>query len=67
MRYTTKLARNLKEHRKKLKLTQEEFSEVIDIHINYYSGLECGKRNPTLNILDKISNKLGISLIELLK
>jgi transcriptional regulator with XRE-family HTH domain len=67
MDYCALIAKNLKKHRFELHLSQEKFSEILDIHTNYYSALERGERNPTLKVLEKISNNLNISLVDLLK
>ncbi len=57
------LAINLKYYRHLAKLSQEKFAEVIDTSLNYINQLEKGKRNPSLEMLDRlsisISNLLG--------
>lgn len=61
------LGKNLKQERISRKLSQEKFAEVLDIHTNYYSSLERGERNPTLNLVGKLASKLGYNPLELLK
>ena len=52
--------------RNKQKISIEELAFRSNINSNYLSDLERGNRNPTLKVLNKISNGLGISLSELL-
>lgn len=44
---------NLIKFRKKLKLSQEEISEMLDISRPYYSDIETGKANPNYNLMVK--------------
>ena len=49
------LAINLKHYRHLTKLSQEKFAEAIDTSLIYINQLEKGKRNPSLEMLDRIS------------
>lgn len=60
------LAINLKYYRYKLNLSQEKFAEKLNSTLPYINQLEKGKRKPTLELIDKFSNKLGISSAELI-
>ena len=42
-------------------ISQEKFANEIGMDRTYFSGVECGKRNLSLNSLDKIIKGLGIS------
>ncbi len=53
--------------RRQQHITQEELSFRCNINKNYLSDIERGKRNPTLLVIHKIANGLGISLEELFK
>jgi transcriptional regulator with XRE-family HTH domain len=57
---------NLKNFRKERNISQEEFAFKAELDRTYISGLECGKRNPTLKILIKLSNALNMKPSELL-
>jgi transcriptional regulator with XRE-family HTH domain len=57
---------NLKVYRKERNISQEEFAFRAELDRTYISGLECGKRNPTLKILIKIANALNMKPSELL-
>ena len=47
-------------------LTQEEVSELSGFSQQYLSGLESGKRNPTIISLYELAQAIGVSHIELL-
>ena len=49
------LAINLKYYRHLVKLSQEKFAEAIDTSLIYINQLEKGKRNTSLEMLDRIS------------
>lgn len=60
------LAINLKYYRYKLNLSQEKFAEKLNSTLPYINQLENGRRKPTLELLDKFSEKLGITSAELI-
>ena len=45
----------------------EKFALSIDMDRTYYASVESGKRNISLNNIEKIANGLNISLEELFK
>lgn len=47
--------------------SQEDLSLESNVNKNYICDLENGRRNPSLDILERISLALGISLQELFK
>ena len=47
-------------------LSQEELADRADVHRTYVSGVERGVRNPTVTVLEKLANGLGVGLAELL-
>ena len=49
------------------KWSQEDLALEAGVNKNYISDLERGNRNPTIKVLDKIANSLGITLEELFK
>ena len=53
------LAINLKYYRYLSKLSQEKFAEALDTSLIYENQLEKKRRNPSLEMLDKLST--GIS------
>ena len=48
-------------------LSQEKFALSIDMDRTYYASVESGKRNISINNIDKITPGLCISLEELFK
>lgn len=46
-------------------LTQEELADRSGIDRSYIGGVERGERNPTLSVIEKIADGLGVSLAEL--
>ena len=61
------IGRNVKHFRQKKGLTQEQFSEVSGFSQQYISGLEQGKRNPTIVTVYELSQALGVSHLDLLR
>lgn len=62
-----KLGLNLKRIRTKKKMSQGNIARALEVHRAYVSGIETGKRNPTLATLEKLASALGVSVSELLK
>lgn len=56
------LSEVISKERKKLNMTQTELALKSGLNRTYISDIECGKRNPTLNVLLQISEALGLSL-----
>jgi transcriptional regulator with XRE-family HTH domain len=61
------VGRNVKRIRQKKGLTQEQFAEVSGFSQQYLSGLENGRRNPTVVTLYELAKSLGVSHLELLR
>ena len=55
----------LKELRKSKRLSQEELAEKVQTSANYLSRIERGTKNPTLDMLIKIVDSIGVGLPEL--
>jgi len=56
---------NLKHYRKAMHLSQEQFSEKVDISAKHLSKIERGLTFVSADLLNKISNTLGISVARL--
>jgi len=63
----SKFGQNLKRIRMKKKMSQGDIARALDVHRAYISGIENGKRNPTLATIQKLANALAISADKLLK
>lgn len=55
----------IKELRKKRGLSQERFALLINMDRTYYSSVEAGKRNISLENIKKIADGFGISISQL--
>jgi len=51
----------VREARKALGLSQDDFAEVAELHRTYVGGIERGERNPTLASIWRIAKALGMS------
>jgi transcriptional regulator with XRE-family HTH domain len=58
---------NVRRIRLKKGLTQEQFAEVSGFSQQYISGLEQGRRNPTVVTLYELARALGVTHIELVR
>jgi transcriptional regulator with XRE-family HTH domain len=61
------VGQNVRRIRQKRGLTQEQFAEISGFSQQYLSGLEKGKRNPTIVTVFELASALGVSHIDLLK
>lgn len=52
--------------REQAKLSQEDLALECGLSKNYISDIECGRRNPTLKVMEKIARGLRINLSTLL-
>ena len=61
-----RLGQNLRALRKARGLSQERFALEHDIDRTYVSGIERGTRNPTVTVLGRLADALGVDIHELL-
>lgn len=61
------VGRNLARLRREKGLTQEQVAERSGFSQQYLSGLERGRRNPTVVTLYELAQALGVSHTELVK
>lgn len=62
-----RLGRNVTRLRKEAGMSQEAFADHAGIHRTYISGVERGARNPTIKIVDRIADALGVPASKLLE
>ncbi len=62
-----RLGKNIRKFRLNNDYTQLELSEKAELDVTYLSAIEHGKRNITLNVLEKIANALNVEPYLLLK
>jgi len=58
--------KKLREVRIKKKLSQGDVARILGVHRSYISGLERGRRNPSLVTVQKVAKALGISAKDLI-
>ena len=63
----TLVGRNAARLRKEAGLTQEQLAERSGLSQQYISGLESGRRNPTIVTLYELASALGVSHVELVR
>ena len=56
-----------KEYREEMNISQEKFALYIGMDRTYYSSVEAGKRNVSIQNIKKIADGFGISISELMK
>jgi transcriptional regulator with XRE-family HTH domain len=52
----------IQQRRKQLKITQPHLAELADVNVNTIYRLERNEANPTLKVLTKIADVLGLEL-----
>lgn len=57
----TKFGKKLREIRLKRELSQGDIAKTLNVHRSYISGLERGRRNPSLLTIQKIAKAIGIN------
>ena len=61
------VGRNFGRLRREKGFTQEQFAEMSGFTQQYVSGLERGRRNPTVVTLFHLANALGVSHVDLVR
>lgn len=59
---SNRLGNILRKYRQKKELSLENFAKQLDISFNLYTGIETGKYDPTLILLQKIADKTEYSI-----
>lgn len=56
------LAQSIRSRRKALKITQPDLAQVANVSVNTLYKIERGQANPTLDVIEKIADVLGLEL-----
>lgn len=56
------IGQQIKERRKSLRVTQRQLAELSGVGINTLTKIERGEANPSLRILERILDTLGLEL-----
>jgi transcriptional regulator with XRE-family HTH domain len=62
MQWERQVGRNIRRLRLERHLSQEEVAHRVGIVTSYYGEIERGRRNPTIRVLGKIADVLGVQL-----
>lgn len=57
--------KRIKQIRLKKNFSQGDVARILGVHRTYISGLERGKRNPSLLTVHKVAKALGVSVKEI--
>jgi transcriptional regulator with XRE-family HTH domain len=61
------VGRNVRRVRQEKALTQEQLADLSGFSQQYISGLEQGRRNPTIVTVYELATALGVNYLELLQ
>lgn len=56
------ISETIKNRRKELKLTQPYLADMADVSVNTIFKIENGEANPTIEVLEKIIDVLGMEI-----
>lgn len=65
MDHLKRLGQRIARIRKIKKITQEELAERSNLTMSYISKIETGKKNPTMAVIEKIADGLGMDTCQL--
>ena len=60
------LGKQIREIRRQRHLTQEKLAEKVDLSVPYISHLERGSKKPSLEVLTRLAESLGVTVDQLL-
>jgi transcriptional regulator with XRE-family HTH domain len=63
----TRVGLNLQNARRERGVSQEELAHAADVHQTYLSGVERGRRAPSIAVLQRIAAALGLDIEDLTK
>ena len=66
MRLEQRFGINVRRVRKERGLTQEALAHDVEIDVSYLGQIERGERNPTLALVQRLSDALGVGPLTLL-
>lgn len=62
-----RIAVNIQRLRRERGLSQEELGARANVHQTYLSQVEGAKRNPSIDVLERIANALKVDIAELFR
>lgn len=61
-----KIGARIRKYRKEKGITQEEAAYKSELDYSYFNQIEMGKRNPSIDALQRIAKAVGVSLKDLI-
>lgn len=65
LEFSSKVGEKVRQERTKRGLSQEKLAELSDISPNHVGNIERVKSSPTIELLKKVANGLGVSIVDL--
>ena len=65
LEFSSKVGAKVKLERTKQGLSQEKLAELSDISPNHIGNIERAESSPTIELLKKVADGLGISIVDL--
>lgn len=59
--------KTVRELRQKMGISQENFADICDLHRTYISDVELGKRNISIENIQRVADALNMTMEELFK
>lgn len=59
--------KKVRELRQKMGISQENFADICDLHRTYISDVELGKRNISIENIQRVADALNMTMEELFK
>lgn len=66
MKLRRNLATNVRRIRAERGLSQDEFAAQVDLHRTYINHIEGERRSPTIDVIEKMADRLGVPFTDLL-
>lgn len=63
----TRLGQNVRQLREAKGWSQEDYADRAGIHRTYVSDIERGRRNPTITVVERLAQPLGVTTGSLLE
>lgn len=60
---STELANIIRKRREELNITQKDLAEMSGVNLRSISNIESGVSNPSLEVLNKIAEILGLEIV----
>lgn len=67
MRLARTLGTNVRRYRKERGLSQEALAHEVGLAVTYVGQIERGRRNPTLDVVERFAKVLGVKPLDLLQ